>query len=484
MKKAKFTSLLLIVAMLATMALSACSPAPAPVESPSAPPATNAPEAPATQAPETPPAEEAKPVRMLSAVTGGKDEDEMKLWAEALSKAVGFEVIIERPASDYGSVMMQKLKSDEKFDLLYMGLDTVAELVEQGALMDLTDMVAASPILSDPANIDPAEWEAVRIDGKIYSGFNKKEVHRLVNINKVIAEKAGIDVTKIEPTLDGYYEVFKAMKAASGDAAFYGLDAVIKDAWDLQPWFSSVGLKAGIVLDENGKATVPYASDEAIPVWEWLAKLYKEDLLDPDALTDGSKEMRNKFQSGQLAVVTDWAAWTGLYNANAGDQYPAAFEAFPLPGVEGPNGYMLARGGPSLWAVPVNAGNPEGAIKVLEYFATQEGGDLLSIGIEGHDYTVENGKVVLTEVGETHGKDHGAPVPISEKFTSKVGWNPGFEEAMKHIKYATPELSSPDNGKYKEIVGKYSTQIINGSMSAADGVKAMRDELKQAGVTE
>lgn len=483
MKKTRNISLAVVWMLAMVMLLSACAPTPSPsAQQPTQAPATqqSATPEPATQAPEEP----AKPVRILSAVTGGKDEDEMKLWQQALSELVGFEVIVERPASDYTNVMLQKLKNNEKYDLIYLGQDMVASLVQQGALLDITDMVEASPILGDSSNILPTEWDDIRIDGRIYAGFNKKEVHRVVNINKIIAEKAGVDVANIAPTLDGYYEAFKAMKAAQGDG-FYGLNAVVADAWDLQPWFSSLGIKAGIVYDESGNMTVPYASEAAIPVWEWLAKLYKEGLMDPDSLTDKSGDMRNKFQSGTTGVVTDWAAWTGLYNVNAGDQYPAAFEAFPLPGTQTPDGsYMLARGGASLFSIPVNAENPEGAIKVLECFATQEGGDLLSIGIEGHDYTVENGQVALTEIGQSHGKDHGAPVPISEKFVSKVGWNPGFEEAMKYLPYASIEVSNEYTGKFKEIVGKHGTQIVGGAVSAADGVKAMQEELQQAGVLQ
>lgn len=482
MKKANKMPMFLVWMLAMLMLMSACAPAPSPsAQQPTQQPAEQT-AAPSAQPSAEAPAEEAKPVRILSNVTGGKDEEEMKLWQQALSEAVGFEVIVERPASDYSNVMLQKLKNNEQYDLIYLGQDMVASLVQQGALMDITAMVEASPILGDTSNVLASEWDDIRIDGKIYSGFNKKEVHRAVNINKVVAEKAGIDVTKIEPTLDGYYEVFKAMKAVQGEG-FYGLNAVIADAWDLQPWFSSVGIKAGIVYDQAGEMTVPYASEAALPVWEWLAKLYKEGLLDPDSLTNKSGDMRNKFQSGMTGVVTDWAAWTGLYNVNAGDQYPAQFEAFPLPGTKTPDGsYMLARGGASLFSVPVNALNPEGAIKVLEFFATQEGGDLLSIGIEGHDYKVEGGNVVLTEVGQSHGKDHGAPVPISEKFISRTGWNPGFEEAMKYLPYASIEVSNEFTPKFKEIVGKHGTQIISGSISPADGIKAMQEELKQAGV--
>ena len=60
-------------------------------------------------------------VRILAAVTGGKDADEMELWAKALSEATGLTIEVERPASDYDTILMQKLSAGESYDLIYVG---------------------------------------------------------------------------------------------------------------------------------------------------------------------------------------------------------------------------------------------------------------------------------------------------------------------------------------------------------------------------
>ncbi|MHC1787582.1 MAG: ABC transporter substrate-binding protein [Christensenellales bacterium] len=423
-------------------------------------------------------------IKMLTAVTGGKDADEMLLFQQALGKAVGASVTMEKPASDYDNVVMQKLSAGEQYDLIYVGITQMLALQEQGALTDLTDFVKNSAILGDPAVIPTAEWDQVTVDGSIWASFNKKEVHKLPAINKVLAEKAGVDVTAIAPTLDGYYEVFKKMQGVGGEG-FYPFNTVISTLHDLQPWFSQVGIKAGQVKDEQGNITVPYASDAAIPVWEWLAKLYKEGLMDPNALTDATKDLRSKFNTGKTGLVVDWAAWVGLYNVNAGESYPAAFEAYALPGTKAEGGdFMLSRGDPSIWIIPINAKNPEGAKKVLEFFATQAGGELLSIGIEGHDWNLVEGKVVLTEVGASHGKDHGAPVPVNTAYVNPLPWNPGFERAMSFLPYAAIEMNNANSGKYREIVSKHATQIIIGAVSAQQGVADMRAELTLAGITK
>ena len=440
----------------------------------------------------TPPASnnnpEIKELKMLTTVTGGKDEAEMKLFEEKLEKATGLQITIEKPASDYNNVMMQKLQSNEKFDLIYFGQDRLPYLVQQGALKDITDLVKNSKVLSDTSTIPQSEWDAIKVGGKIYAGFNKKEVHRAVNINSVIAQKAGVDVTKIEPTLDGYYQAFKKIKEYNDNGAkakdFFAFNTGIVQMYDMQPWFSTLGLKGGIVV-KDGKKTVPWSTDEAAPVWDWLRKLYAEGLMDKDVLTDTTKELRNKFQSSKTGVLVDWAAWTGLYNANAGAQYPNEFKSVPLPGTKSPDGkYMLTRGGASLWGIPANAPNVNGAVKVLEYFATQEGGELLSVGIEGNDYNKEGGKYVQTEIGKKHANDHGAPVPISSKFKHPIGWNPGFEDAMKYLEYGSIEAALPETPKYVEVVAKHAANIVKGGISTKDGLAAMRAELKQAAVID
>lgn len=431
---------------------------------------------------------QAKELKMLTAVTGGKDDAEMKLFKEQLEKATGLTITIDKPASDYDNVLMQKLQSGEKYDLIYCGQPQLPSLVEQGALTDITDLVGRSKVLGNTNNIPQSEWDSIKINGKIYAGFNKKEVERVVNVNSVIAQKAGVDANSIEPTLDGYYQALKKIKAYNDNGAkakdFYAFNASVVKLYDFQPWFSTLGLKGGIVT-VNGKKTVPWSTDESAPVWEWLHKLYAEGLMDKDSLTDTTKVLRNKFQSSKTGVIVDWAAWTGLYNANAGTQYPNDFKAVPLPGTKSPNGeYMLTRGGASLWAVPANATNVSGAIKVLEYFATQEGGELLSIGIEGNDYTKDGSKYTLTATGIKHGCDHGAPLPISSNYKNPIGWNPGFQDALQYLKYATIEEALPETNKYTEVVSKNAVKIIKGDVNVKDGLVSMRNELKQAKVID
>lgn len=424
-------------------------------------------------------------VRILTNDTGGKDEAEMKLFQEELSKRSGLNVVLEKPPSDYEKVVAQKLQGGEEYDLIYFTMIQYPEFVKQGVLTDVTEKVKASSVFS--GNVNQQEWDDITIDGKIYAGFNKQEVERCVLFNQVQLKAAGIDYQSIEPTLDGYYNVFKKLREMNAAPDYYPLNIVLSESYDLQPWFAQYGIKSGITV-QDGKRIVPISQDDAAPVWEWLKKLYAEKLLDPSCAVDKTKDMRAKITADKTTCNVDWAAFAGIHNDDAlgAGRSMDDFQIVSLPGTKTPDGsYLLVKGSASLWGIPVNAKNPEGAFQLMEFFATQEGGEVLSMGIEGHDYTVEaDGSYKLTEIGVAHGKDHGAPVPIDKNFEFKAGINPGLEEALSYMQYASIEMPDAKHADFKTICGKWGVQIVKGDVSVMDGLAKMRDELKSVGVTD
>ncbi|NLE14684.1 MAG: extracellular solute-binding protein [Spirochaetales bacterium] len=431
-------------------------------------------------------------VKVLAGVTGGKDDAENKLFEEAMEKGTGLNITWEKVPSGYDQVLMQKLGAGEQYDLIYLNQFQMYTLGKQGALMDLTDRIAASKVYAE--NVDKTELEKIQFNGKYYAGFNKLEVFPLVNVNKAITDKVGIDLSKLS-TLDDYYQMLKKVKThmeqTEGRKPYYPFFTYMPDIWDLQPWFSSVGLRRGVFIDANGKKFAPYVDPKAKVVWEWLAKLYREGLMDPTSFTGKTGDMRSKmWQSQDIVMDVDWAAWTGLYNNNArtAGTYPAKVNVVGLPGTKGPSGkYMLEQGGASLWAIPANAKNPDEAFKIIEHMATKEGALLLSAGIEGHDYNLKNGKIEYTEAGRAHAKDHGAPFPISKLFDLSVlgEMNPGVLESVSIGKRADVEVAPMgyangelDARKYYDIMSKWMTECVMGKTTAEAAMKGAENELR------
>ncbi len=53
--------------------------------------------------------------------------------------------------------------------------------------------------------------------------------------------------------------------------------------------------------------------------------------------------------------------------------------------------------------------NVDLAVKFLEFWNSEKGYLLGTIGIEGHDYTVSGAEYTLTDIGTEHNMDHGSP---------------------------------------------------------------------------
>jgi len=430
-------------------------------------------------------------VRILTDVFGGKDAEEMALFQQALSKATGLNVILEKPPANYAQVLMQKLGAGEVYDLVYFNQGSLYGFVEQGILTDLTSRIKASKIYRD--NVPQSELDFIAINGKYYAGFNKQEVFTLLNVNKAITDKAGVDISRLA-TLDDYYGMFKNVKdymeSKEGKKPYYPLFLYMGDLRGIEDFFAAVGAKKGVFI-VNGKKVVPFVDPKTKPVWDWFARLYAEGLFDPTSFTAKTSDMRNKIWNAlENVAMVDWAAQTGLLNNNArvAGTYPAKVNLVGLPGVKGPDGkFHLEQGQASIWGIPVNSANPDGAFKVIEYFATSEGGILASAGLEGYDYTVKDGQFVYTENGVKHAKDHGAPVPISKSFNlASLGpANPGFLEALALAKRADVLVETMgyaggalDLTAYNSIMSKWMADAFMGRVDSATAMKNAENELR------
>ncbi|HHT74419.1 MAG TPA: extracellular solute-binding protein [Firmicutes bacterium] len=432
------------------------------------------------------PVASAAKLRIVSSISGGKDPEEVELFAKEVSEHIGIEVEWIRPSGD--DFLQTALRAGERFDLIYLNTPFMDVLVAEGALTPLTDFIKNSPILSDPDVIPPEEWEMLRYpDGEIYSVFNKYEGGTMPVVRADWLEKLGLDIPE---TLDDFYNVLKAFVEQDPDGNgiddTYGLSTA--GLYDIQPFMGAFGVKQRYVIDEDGRRTIPYASDAAIPGFEWLKRLYDEGILDPNFVTNTTADMRNLFLADKLGMNTYWDMWVGLYNNTRLNEDPnTEFRAMGIAGPVGPNGErILRRGDPSIWAIPINAQNPEGAKKFLEFWHTEAGIRMGSIGVKGHDYIEHpDGTLELTEVGKLHNMDHGVPRWYNKNVINPFGDLPGVKDAEAIInQYATLEISTADWPRAEPIVNEYAFMAITGKMPVADAVRQMRKELLDAGLID
>ncbi|MBD2867022.1 extracellular solute-binding protein [Paenibacillus arenilitoris] len=431
---------------------------------------------------------EERALKIMTGVIGGKTPEENVLFEKEIERLTGIKATVNKPASDYDQKLLAAIASGEKYDLLQISKSQMNSFIDQGILTPLTDQVTGSKVLSDPSVIPTNEWDQLKTkDGEIYGVFTKYQGGTMPIVRADWLTKLELQEPK---TLDEYYTVLKAFTEqdpdGNGKKDTYGVSTA--GLYDVQGFFSAAGLKARYVQTSDGKLDVPFSTDAAIPVYEWLNKLYKEGILDPNFATNDSGKMRDLFLSDRVGMVTYWDAWVGMFNNTRKQQDPnTTFEAKALPGVPDANGnYMLRRGDPDVWVIPVNAEHPKTAFEFIEWWNTKEGITLGSLGIKDNDYTVDSGgKLTLTETGEEHAGDHGVPFWYNSTVEAPFGKLPGVQAAQDLVnQYATLELTPPNWADAEKIINEYSFNAIMGELPAADAVKKMREELKAANLID
>lgn len=429
---------------------------------------------------------EGKTLHILSAVVGGKTPEEDQLFEEEIKRLTGIQVELVHPTAEYDEKMLADLAAGVEYDLIYMNKNRMDVLVDQEVLTDLTEQINNSAILSNPTVIPPEEWELIKYEGDtFYSVFNKFEGARMLTVRQDWLDQLGLEAPR---TLDEIYDVMVAFRdqdpAGNGEGVTLGLSTA--GTYDIQPFMSSEGIRPGYV-EVDGKRTIPYATEAAIPVYEWLAKLYSEGLYDPSFATAETADMRNLFMTDKVGFVTYWDTWVGLFNALVEQENPGSdFQAKGLAAAEGPEGVIISRGQPSVWAIPVNAPNAELAFKFLEWWHTFPGIILGSLGILDHDYTVEGETYELTEVGAEHAMDHGVPTPYNTNWNNPVGELPGLAEAQEiSVEYGyLAQLGPQWDAEVVPILDENIIKAILGDISAADAVAAMQERLTSEGLID
>ena len=422
----------------------------------------------------------------LSAVQGGREPAENPLFDAEVLRLTGIQVqVIRPPSSEYGTKVTTMLASGEQVDLVYWTGGSFQGLIEQDLLEPLTDWIEASPVLSDPNIIPASEWERVRQpDGEIYGVFNKFEQGTMPIIRGDWLDKLGLS----EPeTFDDFYDVLYAFTYDDPDGNgvddTYGM-AIGYTLYDTVGLFGAYGLRRGWVYDESDELYSPYATDTAIPVYEWLAKIHADGLLEPNFITNNSGAFRQLFMTGKSGMNFYWAAWVGLYNQQVhADDPNNPFEARGIRPPLGPAGRLLKAGDDGFMGIPVNSEYKDEAFQIAEFWNTHDGNVLSTLGILGHDYNMFDGKYVLTETGQAHSVDHGAPQPKSLAWVNPLGERPGFEAAAAIVReYGEPQMASPYNSIWEDITRGEAAKIILGDISAAQGIANMQARFKDEGI--
>ena len=308
--------------------------------------------------------------------SGSPAEDLAKKTADSFEKETGCKVKVDAVAY---SGMYDKLSTEIK----------AKEAVHDVACMDFVWLAAFKDAIEPIKNADtsdllPTLKESGTIDGNLL-GYPM-----WVNAKILIYRKDLIPEDKVPKTWEEYQEVAKEYTTddMKGTTVFgSGSDAVCS----FLDFACQAGAK-GLVFDKNGKVNI---TDQAyVDALNFMVENAKADYTPDDSLSTAATESQELFTNGKIAMQLNWS-----------HQYPAAVEALGAdkvgcaPMIGGSAG-VGATTGPWYESVMKNSENKEMAEKYVKYMYDHNGDYMnLTLKIAGRTSVYEN---AAKEAGNEH----------------------------------------------------------------------------------
>lgn len=338
---------------------------------------------------------------------GAKYDDNPYINKIAELANVKFKEIIVPEYADFQTKFNLMVSSGNIPDLVHCWFAADVQLQgKAGAFMDLSDVIAKSPVLSK--RYSQSSINLMKDDSN--------KIYALRTVPGKDPQAAGVRMDlidevnggKVPVTPDEWYDVFKKLKAKYPDSVPYssngGLDA-------LQLFFKAYGVNIGRLGADwqykDGKIISAFEAPLVKDSILYHKKLYTEGLLDKTFVTNKSADfLDRKWNKKDLLAPNNLASVIGYVSGYATNKVPGAvFVPCPLPKVNDPKvtdadvytAYDLL--GYHCVAVAASTKKKDAVVRLIETLGSTEVGELTAWGLKGVDFTEENGKKTATAKG-------------------------------------------------------------------------------------
>jgi putative aldouronate transport system substrate-binding protein len=299
-----------------------------------------------------------------------------------------------------------KIAANEMPDLFAPWNGIESSLAKNGAIADLTELLpkyAPNVWESIPKDV----WDIVKANdptgqGKIYYIPGVLDYGRYSGmIRKDWLDKLGLQMPK---TQDEFVKVLEAFrdKDPNGNGQ---KDEVPTGGREQARWMDHLFAMYGVAMFEgipewdlyDGKLTYSAVTPNMKAALEFIAKLYKDGLLDKETLLNNKQKWDGKVEGNKAGLYFHWAETTNdrLENMNKNTGVKADYSALPLPEVPGFKGfYTWKRLTPPAWVVKNNKDQKKlmATLKLLNNAYDKKNWTTLFLGVEGMHYTMKDGK--------------------------------------------------------------------------------------------
>jgi putative aldouronate transport system substrate-binding protein len=278
------------------------------------------------------------------------------------------------------------------------------QLILDGAVLDLTDYLQ---------EYAPHCWEAV--DESIWNLIRKNDPtgqERIWYVPKVfdyqrhgaMIRQDWLDTLGLEmpTTQDEFVEVLRAFK--NNDPNGNGVADEIPTGGRAEArWMDYLFYMYGVAMYEefpcwdlyDGQLTYSAVTPNMRDALEWLASLYKEQLIDPETLFNDKAAWDGKVSSNLVGIYyhlpqTDYIRAMDIENATGAKADFAVLPAISANGYEGSGFYQAVRSGDPQYVVNYTEapGRIIACMKVLDALYDLDNAETFKFGVEGMYYTV------------------------------------------------------------------------------------------------
>jgi putative aldouronate transport system substrate-binding protein len=324
----------------------------------------------------------------------------------ALSELTGVDINMRwSPNADYNAQTNVVLAGDDVPDVMVVQGKTQGfiQTAEAGGFWDLTEYIKSG----DYPNLvpsDPAIQEAASVNGKVYGVYRARDLVRYVVILRADwLKNLGLETPKTTEELMKVAQAFSE-KDPDGNGAddTYGL---MNNTWSgigkntpldaIEVWHGA----GNVWRDDDGELVPTWLTDEWRESLDYSKEMFAKGWMNPDFPTTDLTKVNEQFLTGKAGMLIGVSSWTSELYAQAKQINPEnADNLIALAGQPaGPNGdFALPTAGYSgFLAIPKAKVNSEAklkqVLKVLNEMNSAEGQRLLNNGIEGVNYTVQDG---------------------------------------------------------------------------------------------
>lgn len=289
---------------------------------------------------------------------------------------------IAPPSANYDEKVNIILSSKDLPDMIKLSnarFNDLYDYAEQGALMDLTDLVKEfAPHVLD--NIPQAALERCMVDGRLY-GIPVWSSPQRMNfiVRQDWLDRLGLATPS---TLEELYAVMKAFVEkdpdGNGTNDTYGYTG--RGIEGFEPIFGAYGF-TGVAFcywyeDEAGVLKPSALHPDAPKALELLNNWYKEGLIDPEfVILKNESEINDKAMKNQWGFYYNW--WTyepkiemEMQKVDPNVKFNRLAPPIGPDGESGNRGVNLTNG---VVVVLNNAKNPEACIRLIDWYHTEEG---------------------------------------------------------------------------------------------------------------